>query len=534
MEYHQGDQFLQCKGENVLNHYDLISKIDECSKNGLTCLPVGKKEEAREADQNCTSKPFNLSKSKNNFNKTTSELINKETVNINLGKDASAFLSELDPTADNLLQSIDLSFLSNDFSFEDCTGFEQASQLVDPTLKDFESTPFSFNNNDSVQLFKFNLTESTNNDSIVDLGKNIEDIIYSNTYNNSEKMLSQNDSALNNDAHKFYHVFEMIDNHVNMNEERKSKSFKDESVKYKQGKILKRKNEVREMCGPIKKGRRYSLLFKQEVLKYAKNHTFKETALRFKINCNTITEWSREYKRLSVKQKGTTSLPVSDNEIHKTDIIGTPISKTEIIFFHDDICLETESSLITKFEENLLSSVDMKPDEKFLKWIKNNRLQKRELSRQEVFNIAKYCLQKSKTNQEASEWFVQWLNRYNRVLNSLSSNNEAEKYIKYPKSFKLEAALYASLFTKNSAARVFNVCRKRLFDWFKHLHALTDSFALFEKSDNEKLKESIVEKEQKKKTRNKIYTELHMWYEKMVYNGSKPTSNKVCVILINV
>ena len=207
----------------------------------------------------------------------------------------------------------------------------------------------------------------------------------------------------------------------------------------------------------------------------------------------------------------------------KTDITQAPSkSKTELILLNEDIFkLETDI--------NKLSSKGIKknstPDEQFFKWIQKKRKDKVELTRQEVFKAAENCLKCCPVSHEKPGWFVTWVKRYDKVLNSAEYKMDSEKYIKYPIKFKLEAVLYAKLFTKNSAAKIFNVCRRRMFDWFKSFNNFQDSINVVKEKTLNKNQELNCLK--KNKARDNIYSELHFWYQEMIFNGFKPTSNDV-------
>lgn len=546
MENHQNKLSLE-KVENVTNQKDVTHKSNVRSVNfsELMEIPLEKNLSNRMSSIEILKNFIKESENTNNIStiKTAKTSNNKNKLLRNSEKNLSA---EQEQSVGESLQSADaseLSFLTNDFLSGDCNCIEQASQLVDPTLIDSESTPISFNNNDTVQLYKFNLTNS-HEDNLMSLNKNCNDLMVSRK-NITEKygeLLGKSDKVVEKNHNNSHQVLELFNGNTNANVlETNNQNFKSTNTTCQNNGILNEKKEKKEFGGPIKRGRRYLPDFKQEVLKYAKNHTFKETASHFNVNSNTITEWSREWERLPPKEKcaKTSPLSCSNNKNHKTDILGTPISKTEVILLND-ICLETdynESSSLTHIKKDLPSSAGMKPDERFLKWIEQKRLEKKELTRQEVVFVAKCCLKKIPENRETS-WFVSWFKRYNKVLNSINSNEETEKYIKYPNSFKLEVVLYARLFTKNSAARVFNVPRKRMFDWFNHFNTLKESFGLIEKN------ESGEEKEEKRKivfstkkndeTKNKIYSELHLWYQKTLLNGTRPTSNDVSALNVSV
>lgn len=403
-----------------------------------------------------------------------------------------------------LMEAVDLSDLSfssyNDFILGDCTSFEDASQHVDPSIT-VDNLPLSFNSN-SVQLFKDNTTAR--------LYKNEDSL-------NLDNLLNRN----NDDYHRlvnefsnydFYHVFEFVDDDKNTQIEKKQNQIKKNEKASKKTKTI-----------PIRKGRRYLPNFKQKVLEYAVNHTFKETASHFNINCNTITEWSRESKRLSLQKKSTTSLPGTVSN-YKT---GTSVSKTDIILLNDDFSSETEDIQI--IEKDLpSSSCNMRSDEKFLKWIQLKRLEKKQLSRDEVYDAARFCFDGNPPcdEEQQNNWFALWLKRFNKaLLNSVKSNTETEKYIMYPNNFKLEVALYAKLFTKNSAARVFNVPRRRMFDWFNQLNQEMDSFDLV----NEKGAVATV-CDKKNKNKSRIYAELRVWYQKKVEEGLSPSSFEVNIL----
>lgn len=488
------------------------------------------------ADVSCSTEQLGLNIFNNN--EISSNFIYKET-----DKKCDELISHSSPigNADGLAETTDLpdlSFLTNDLLLGDCNYFEQASQLVDPALNDYESTPLSFNNNnDLVQLFRLCLTGGRDEVLTSTIGNKIcEDLTCKKNLLDKCERISQNSSttlvAEEKERHNFHQMVTLLDTKINTTSGNKGEK-SCTSRKTKDRKVL---------CRPIKKGRRYLPNFKQEVLEYAKSHTFKETALQFQINSNTITEWSREYdkKEICASHTGTEKIaekPDSNYKSHKTDTTHAPETKTEVILLNYDLSLETdynEASFNDIKEDVPLPTSsssspspssprgDVKPEEIFLKWIERKRQQRKELCRQEVFHTAKYCLKKWPAHHETSGWFVLWLKRYNRVLNSINSNVEIDKYIKYPNGFKLEVVLYARLFTKNSAARVFNVSRKRTFDWFSRLMPEKQSF-----SETEKLNFIV----RKNEAKEKLYSELHLWYQKMVVNGTRPSSSDVSIEL---
>ncbi|KAL0269405.1 UNVERIFIED_CONTAM: hypothetical protein PYX00_007151 [Menopon gallinae] len=314
------------------------------------------------------------------------------------------------------------------------------------------------------------------------------------------------ENAEKNDSYNFYHVFEVINPIVR--EENSQTEVK--SITKKSHKKSKKKRKA--VTGAIRKGQRYLPNFKQKVLEYASNHTFKATALHFNINCNTITEWARERKRLSLQQKSTTSMPDSVC-LYKTDVQAST-TKTDIIIVNNSFTIETEfnDNIMKKIEKDLPLG-DMKSDERFLEWIKIKRNEQKELTRNEVYHAAQNCVKMS--NAEHPVWFILWLKRYEKSLqNSDKSDHETEKYIMYSNNFKLEVALYAKLFTKNSAARVFNVPRRRIFDWFKYSDSCTNSGSA-SALDSGSLK------------KDKLYAELHDWYQKKFSEGFCPNSCEI-------
>lgn len=435
----------------------------------------------------------------------------------------------------NLMETVDLSDLSfssyNDFIFGDCASFEDASQHVDPAIGNVDGDPLSFNNSNSVQLFKDNDTRLQcykTEDSL-----SLDNLIVSRNNNDEyHRVVDGIDEFYKDDSCDFYHVFELIDDAVMHTRDKNTQNDKPlqvkiDSVKIKKHKSLK-KNKDGKMAIPIRKGRRYLPNFKQKVLEYAATHTFKETASHFNINCNTITEWSRESKRLSFQNKSTTSLPGTVSN-HKTDINGTSVTKTDIILLNDEFSLETELTETQNIEKDL-PPCNMRSDERFLKWIQNKRLEKKQLSRNEVYHVARYCLKKCPPCHDEPVWFVLWFRRFNKALlqNSVKSNSETEKYIMYPNNFKVEVALYAKLFTKNSAARVFNVPRRRMFDWFKQVNPEAESLDL--KNEDDSVVAPVDEDMRKNKDKNKIYVELHEWYQKMVEEGLSPSSSEVSMM----
>lgn len=334
----------------------------------------------------------------------------------------------------------------------------------------------------------------------------------SNTKSVQENLQSSDQNLIKNDSYDFYHVFEVINPVVR--EEKCQTEVK--GITKKSHKKSSRKRKA--LTGTIRKGQRYLPNFKQKVLEYASNHTFKATAMHFNINCNTITEWARERKRLSMQQQKSTTTSMPDSvHLYKTDVIQEPTTKTDIIIVNNN---NNSFTVETEFNDNTLKKIEkdlplggMRSDERFLLWIKAKRNEGKELSRNEVYHVAQQCAKMSRS--EHPTWFKLWLKRYEKALqNSDKSDHETEKYIMYSNNFKLEVALYAKLFTKNSAARVFNVPRRRIFDWFKYTDSCTNS-ASASALDGESLK------------KDKVYAELHDWYRKKFSDGFSPNSCEV-------
>jgi len=174
----------------------------------------------------------------------------------------------------------------------------------------------------------------------------------------------------------------------------------------------------------LKKGQKYLPSFKRRVLNYAVKHSFQETAAKFNVNCNTLTEWASEYKRLLHLKKSTTKQPGSKL---KTDITNTPI--------------ETEG---------------VNSDVKFTQWLRNQRLRGQRLHKQEILSYATSCIE---TDCNPAHWLRQW------ILRLGDSSSQTDKRILYPNNFKLEVALFAKEYTKREASLVFGLSSKRVYEW---------------------------------------------------------------------
>lgn len=48
-----------------------------------------------------------------------------------------------------------------------------------------------------------------------------------------------------------------------------------------------------------------------------------------------------------------------------------------------------------------------------------------------------------------------------------NSNNLKRKHIKYPNNFKCEVAAFAEQHSQMQASKIFNVSRKRVFEWLQ-------------------------------------------------------------------
>nr|CAD7267496.1 unnamed protein product [Timema shepardi] len=114
-------------------------------------------------------------------------------------------------------------------------------------------------------------------------------------------------------------------------------------------------------------------------------------------------------------------------------------------------------------------------DDQFVLWLRRCRQKNRELDHEEVREKARQLVAQCGVEKEAQKhcrWFIMWVRRFNKRpyedgMELWRSSNEKEYHIQYPHSFKMEIAAFAERHSQILAAKVFNVTRKRVFEWLK-------------------------------------------------------------------
>lgn len=211
--------------------------------------------------------------------------------------------------------------------------------------------------------------------------------------------------------------------------------------------------------------------FKEEVRKFAVDHTFKETAKKFGIHHSTVSGWVKE----SEKQD-------------KCANFGD--------FFRE------------------------KGDDKFIIWLRECRETGVQVSlsqvKTKVGEILASCGQQDV--EKTCKWFLLWHNRREEKLYVEGMEDEDMKKetqnLAYPPAFKLEVALFAKKHSQYAAAKIFNVARRRIFDWMRQIP---------------KLEELIAKGHMKKMTgrgpKNRdIDQALYTWYCERKASGNRPKS----------
>jgi len=174
--------------------------------------------------------------------------------------------------------------------------------------------------------------------------------------------------------------------------------------------------------------------FKEEVRKFAVDHTFKETAKKFGIHHSTVSGWVKE----SEKQD-------------KCANFGD--------FFRE------------------------KGDDKFIIWLRECRETGVQVSlgqvKTKVGEILASCGQQDV--EKTCKWFLLWHNRREEKLYVEGMEDEDMKKetqnLAYPPAFKLEVALFAKKHSQYAAAKIFNVARRRIFDWMRQIPKLEELIA---------------------------------------------------------
>nr|CAD7434292.1 unnamed protein product [Timema monikensis] len=291
-----------------------------------------------------------------------------------------------------------------------------------------------------------------------------------------------------------------------------------------------------------KKGERYLPQFKEKVLAYAANHTFKETARKFRVNNETVSAWKKDKISAQIFEMvdgslsrgaelvGVARYSASESWFYPVHLITT-YPYLELVLSsppHHTLSLSgagsIQSTFITPYPylELVPSSpphhtlflsgagsiqstsshpipiwrwfypvcdgvgrvvskqVDNTPvvtplDDQFVLWLRRCRQKNRDVDHEEVRDKARQLVAQCGVEKEAQKhcrWFIMWVRRFNKRpyedgMELWSSSNEKEYHIQYPHSFKMEIAAFAERHSQILAAKVFNVTRKRVFEWLK-------------------------------------------------------------------
>lgn len=240
-----------------------------------------------------------------------------------------------------------------------------------------------------------------------------------------------------------------------------------------------------------KRGERYLPQFKLKVLTYASSHTLRETSNKFKVNDGTIISWRKE-KNWKEYLAQNTSIGRNNG---------------------------------TKKAETLVNSVD----QQFLTWLRRCREQGHDIVRTEVIDKARQLAEQATLDN----WFKMWVTRFVEDQEETCTETavpKRDKHIQYPQAFKMEVASFAERHSQLVAARVFNVSRKRVFDWlkiFRQKLAKDSSVNNVEKlvqGEEDSIKKSV---ERRNDVDKQVDQEMWAWYQVEQKKGNKPNWHEV-------
>jgi len=159
-------------------------------------------------------------------------------------------------------------------------------------------------------------------------------------------------------------------------------------------------------------------------------------------------------------------------------------------------------------------------DDKFIQWLRECREGGIQVNlsqvKAKVGEILARCGQQDV--EKTCKWFLLWHNRREEKLYVEGMEDEDMKKetqnLAYPPAFKLEVALFAKKHSQYAAAKIFNVARRRIFDWMRQIP---------------KLEELISKGHMKKMTgrgpKNRdIDQALYTWYCERKASGNRPKS----------
>lgn len=223
---------------------------------------------------------------------------------------------------------------------------------------------------------------------------------------------------------------------------------------------------------------------KEEVRRYAVDHTFKETAKKFGIHHSTVSGWVKARER-------TNGLGGS----RKTDGNGVDVS-----------------------------AVSEKADDIFISWLKSNResgvsvtlarVKEKVAQLFSTFGVAHI--------EKSCKWFLLWNNRreekqYVEGMEDEEVCRRETPNLAYPPAFKLEVALHAQRYSQYAAAKIFSVARRRIFDWMRQIPKLQDLIA-----------KGHMKKMTGRGPKNRdIDQALYEWYSQRRAAGERPRSCEV-------
>ncbi|XP_068083943.1 uncharacterized protein [Anabrus simplex] len=234
-----------------------------------------------------------------------------------------------------------------------------------------------------------------------------------------------------------------------------------------------------ELC---KNGKRYLPHFKDKVLSYVANHTLKETAKKFSVHQGSITTWKKDKARKKLTSRRAAG-------------------------------------------RNKGSSV-LSIDEQFLTWLRQQR--GREFTGTEVQDYAKQLVIQyggQGAVERQSRWFAMWVLRfeekpYHEGMENTKHSGEEERRIQYPPAFRTEVAAFADSHSQMKAARIFNVSRKRVFEWLKMFREKKDKEAANVLSAGRQSSGRTV-------TDGDIDQQIWIWYKTCLAEGRKPKGIEV-------
>ncbi|KAJ8895058.1 hypothetical protein PR048_000383 [Dryococelus australis] len=300
----------------------------------------------------------------------------------------------------------------------------------------------------------------------------------------------------------------------------------------------KKKKKKKISSKHLKKGERYLPKFKKKVLAYAFTHTLKETARKFKVKSSTISAWKTDK----------TMMNSQDDQVYLIFILWKRQSKLEatriamvyLVFEYGSLRSPQGGlygmTVVTcgwlqqvPSRQKLASREVTRPaDWQFLAWLRRCREVDHEVTQQEVLQRAEHLAAQCSSKQEpleCSHWFIMWCERMKKQLAEdelelwVITDRAKEQHIKYPLAFKMEISKFADHYSQTKAAKVFNISRKRIFEWLN----------VFRKKQGVSEKETEPEVNQQRmggRTAADVEVDLQIWewYSKQ---AKKPSGQEV-------